>query len=146
MASDNVTPTKNDGEVLTHTNWNQHQHTSQDGLPADTCRIKNGTYSGDGGTGQAVTGLGFSPQAVWILKRGVAKQFWTMEGFNIGNGTNWTFQDFDTGNNVVDADDGVIGIRHLDNDGFTVSDGGSNNDPNASGGVYYYLAVGTGRA
>ena len=38
---------------------------SQD-VSSEICKIKTGTYTGDGSIGQAITGVGFQPKAVEI--------------------------------------------------------------------------------
>lgn len=104
--------------------------------------IATGTYVGDGAISKAITGLGFAPKYVRIDKRETV------------NGTE--VKSFSTTDKIID-DNGSGGAIFDDNDehefqtnriialgadGFTVDDNGADEDPNANGITYNYLALG----
>ena len=105
-------------------------------------QIKSGTFTGDGGVAQGITGIGFLPIYVWIEKRETVL------------GTNSFI--FETSADIVDdnAAGGAIlttstnqsvfrrGIASLDADGFTVDDNASDDHPNKNTIVYNYVAIG----
>lgn len=103
---------------------------------------KSGSYTGDGTTSMAVTGIGFKPKYVKIWKRE------TVDGSAITA--------FETTDTIIDdhVDGGaykILGagthsfetnkIISLDADGFTVDDDGVDNHPNKLNQVYNYLAI-----
>ena len=107
--------------------------TAFSGLTAftDITRISVGTYTGDGNTTQAITGVGFQPQVVVIYGHTNAYEMVvksdqdSTSSFRIG-----------TSQFLTDL------IISLDSDGFTVGDatsGGSN--PNANTIVFTYIAL-----
>ena len=112
-------------------------------VPNKVCRIATGSYTGDGTTSQAITGIGFQPKYVKVAEQR------TSDGANGPVHETW-----DT---VIDDNAEGIAFLHaaggahtaetnkiisLDSDGFTVDDNGSDDDPNANGTVYNYLALG----
>lgn len=116
--------------------------------PTTYAQVATGTYTGNGSTSQSVTGVGFQPKVVFVTKR------LTSNGDNFVQGAYvWTSNvivDDVTGGAAVTYDpatentfeiftDTIIAIG---SDGFTVDDGGSDNDPNANGVTYNYWAVG----
>lgn len=90
-------------------------------------QVKVGTFTGDGNTGHAITGIGFQPDAV-IIK--VVSQRWQMSTSSMG------------ANQTKPMTDGEAlysnGVTSLDVDGFTV---GSNAQVNNSGIACYYIAL-----
>lgn len=102
--------------------------------------IKTGTYTGDGTTSQAITGIGFRPKYVRIWRS------------RTGNAQNTTT--FETTDGLVDNNvDGIAinlpasltttnAIISLDVNGFTVDDGSPTSHPNQIGVVYEFLAIG----
>jgi len=103
--------------------------------------IKTGTYTGDGGATQAITGVGFTPYHITILPQ-LDPQ---VEGFtpaksgvdDAGDAAFYIlqFQIFGYGNNDH--------ILSLDADGFTVGDGtGFRNVFNINLQVYTYICIG----
>ncbi len=106
--------------------------------------IATGTYTGDGGTSQGITGVGFAPKVVWVTKQNSTV-------FGVG-AKEHTF----TTDVIVDDNAAGISIRldntaifydqslviSLDADGFTVDDDMNDDDPNADGIVYNFLAIG----
>jgi hypothetical protein len=102
---------------------------------ATGAQVTTGSYTGDGNTSQAITGVGFEPKYVHIFGGGGGQQ--PVE----------TYADFID----IDATDGMSIrlaqyansdiIRSLDSDGFTVGDYLVSNQ-NGSGQTYYYLAIG----
>jgi len=107
-------------------------------MPTSTCRIKLGTYTGDGSSAQAITGVGFTPKYVLIAEQE------TVTGTEIGliskndqlagDGAFW-----DVGSETKFY---VNMIESIDSDGFTVNDYGVDIRPNKNGQVYTYLALG----
>lgn len=109
------------------------------------CRIKTGTYTGDGATSKAITGVGFQPKFVKIWVRTTVD---TTTNVEIIETTDVIIDDIAGGGafnylgalgTATFADDMIIA---LGSDGFTVDDGGSNSHPNKSGSVYNYLCLG----
>ena len=103
-------------------------------------QMKTGTYSGDGTTGQAITGLGFSPDFVRIWPRPGA------EG-NIGvyEKLDQSWSDYSVLHGIAAGSEHEIldsRINSLDADGFTVDDDGSDANPNKNGTTYDYVAWG----
>lgn len=113
---------------------------SESATPCEVCRIKTGTYTGDGTEGQGITGIGFSPKAVWIHANPVD----VGEGVTFNTFRKWdlTWGDFC----VAEVAGGIQAfdnrINSLDADGFTVDDDGGNSAPNANLTVYHYIALG----
>ncbi len=109
-------------------------------------RIATGTYTGDGATSLAITGVGFQPKYVQITVRKTAfasaveaEIVWTTDVIiddnaagmalrNGGDGAGWDFF--------------INGIIALGSDGFTVDDAGADAHPNKNTTVYNYLAIG----
>ena len=104
------------------------------------CKIKTGTYTGDGTEGQAVTGVGFLGKFGWIFKHPT------------GESTDQTVLKLDRSwgdyAQVIQSHDTLQVISRasrmnsLDADGFTVDDGGVDAHPNKNGQVYDYLILG----
>jgi hypothetical protein len=83
-----------------------------------------GSYTGDGTAGRSVTGVGFSPDALFVLDAGNQEAVFTNSAaggnaFDFGNSTNATW------------------IPSLDADGFTL---GSDARVNGAAHTYYYVA------
>lgn len=109
-------------------------------------RIATGSYTGDGATSLAITGVGFSPKFVLITQRltsatslGVAGIGFTSTAI-IDDHANGMWVVFEGGGGVpATQTDGIIS---LDADGFTVDDAGADADPNSNTIVYNYVAIG----
>lgn len=95
---------------------------------------KTGTYDGDNGATQSITGVGFQPTAVIIFNQ---------DNFFLGDGVK-TDQDglnADSGRPTAAWDYTTDMIISLDPDGFTVGDGSSlTNTFNRLGTTYTYIA------
>lgn len=109
----------------------------------DAARIATGTYTGDGSTSLAVTGVGFKPKYVKIWPRVTTDNqatsiYETSDTVIDDNAAGMAFVHFSTGNHVTR----VSGIIAFGDDGFTVDDAGSDAGPNSSAVVYNYLAIG----
>lgn len=106
-------------------------------------KMATGSYTGDGSTGLAVTGLGFAPRYLKITTRrtgdgaatDIIETWSTVLDNNVNGGSleiltagTTTFQ---TGK-----------IKSFDSDGFTVGDSGADESPNSSGVVYDWVAWG----
>ena len=111
-------------------------------------KIATGTYTGDGSTSQAITGVGFTVKWVWITERKTAdgdlfaiKQLvFTSDRIITDTSGNDASITIITGSGDVRIADGAI--IALGSDGFTVDDAGGDADPNQNGVVYNYMALG----
>lgn len=104
------------------------------------CRIKTGTYTGDGTVGQAIAGVGFRPKFLNIWPHPVG------EGTsNLDQKLDQGWADFNFDHLIVALNEHGIHdnrINSLDADGFTVDDNGGDETPNTDTVVYDYLALG----
>lgn len=102
------------------------------------CRIKTGTYTGDGTLGQAIIGVGVKPKFLMIFGPHPTSEV----AVNIDIKLDQLWADYSAffGPGVLQYYDNHI--NSLDDDGFTVDDGGANLFPNANGVVYDYLVLG----
>ncbi len=108
-------------------------------------QINTGSYTGDGATSQAITGVGFQAKYLVITRRstieadlGAKELIWT---------TDVIIDDIAAGaaiNEGVTNFPGVVdnSIITLGADGFTVDDDGADEHPNKNTTVYNYLALG----
>jgi len=88
-------------------------------------RVKVGTYTGDGTSAKAITGIGFSPTYLQIIPMtGTNPAF--AKGFDFAAGDSHKFSD-----NTTD----IAGIKTLDADGFTIDASANVNTV-----VYQYIA------
>jgi len=102
-------------------------------------RIATGSYTGDGATSQAITGVGFQPSFVVLSMRVTADGgAWLALTADVIVDDNAAGGMIDISNNTFD-DNSVIS---LDADGFTVDDNGANEHPNQSSVTYNYVAIG----
>ena len=132
------------GEVVTAGNMNTYLRDNLADLQSNKMSAAVGTYSGDGTTSQAITGIGFAPiyAKIWANEAtsGVTLHvFETTSDYvdNHGNGLSIRHQ---SGGGHVAWDDGIIS---LDSDGFTVDDNGADVDPNKNGVTYCYFCLGS---
>lgn len=99
-------------------------------------RIKTGTYTGDGSTSQAITGVGFQPKVLFILIGGTTSgnigQLFAADTMTAAQYADSDFREYNAGGT----------INSLDSDGFTVDDGGADRAPNENGTTYHYIALG----
>lgn len=113
-------------------------------LATGGAQIATGTYTGDGSTGQAITGVGFQPKFLLII-RGSGSTPLSLDGdvaFAIdaqlsedGRSVIWN-----SSGSRFDRD--TDAITALGADGFTVDDDGADRSPNANGYTYTYVAIG----
>lgn len=94
-------------------------------------QVKAGTYTGNGVDDRAITGVGFTPLAVFVKDASGAS-----DGGAMKFGQPSTDEAHSIGENSVFLTDA---IQSLDADGFTV---GTLNRVNTNGTTYYYLALG----
>ena len=129
------------GEVVTAANMNTYVRDNFSDLQTNKAVVYIGTYTGNGSTGQAISGVGFTPKYLSISNS-------PTDG---SGGTTLT-------TNTLYVDDAATGlalkltaavyegkadnIKSIDADGFTVSDAGTDEHPNKNGETYYYLAIG----
>jgi len=105
----------------------------------NSCKIKVGTYTGDGSTGQAITGLGFQPKYVKIWPRPSAEA-----DMIIMEKVDDTWGDYAAGHIVTATHEHYSldnRINSFDSDGFSVDDDGADSHPNKNSQVYSYLAL-----
>jgi hypothetical protein len=141
LSTDGTLAGNSDLYVATQKATKTYADTKLASVPANTCRIKTGTYTGDGSTGLAITGVGFTPKFLWILRHNLADaathayvkldQGWADYAFFLQSSTSAV--------QVIMNNDK---INSLDANGFTVDDDGSDLHPNKSGDVYDYIALG----
>ena len=106
--------------------------------------VATGSYTGDGSTSQAITGLGFQPKVLWITPRETVDStsvtmVWTTDVIIDDNASGGAI-DIQGGSATHSFD--IDKIIALGADGFTVDDGGADERPNANGVVYNYWALG----
>lgn len=102
------------------------------------CRIKTGTYTGDGTEGQAIAGVGFRPKYIKIWIHITAEVT-----HNIYEKLDQTWGDYCVRHEAGGGHDNLDNrINSLDADGFTVDDDGNDEQPNNNTQVYDYLALG----
>lgn len=96
------------------------------------CRIKTGTYTGDGTISQAITGIGFQPKVVFIFSKDASiASYVSNDAMDTGGAQRIDINTYNTN-----------AIISLDSDGFTVDDAGGDADPNKVGRNYTYIAFG----
>lgn len=108
----------------------------------DVPKMATGSYTGDGATSKAITGLGFQPRYVKIVQRRTSAastvlmfETWdTINDDNVNGGAIY----FAAGAITFETD----AIISLNADGFTVDDAGSDSAPNANGALYNWVAFG----
>ena len=105
-----------------------------------TSNTKTGTYTGDGTTSQGITGIGFAPKYVLIVRKVTSQT--TVEYHYT---TDVIVDDIAAGASVEDTGSATTVIDNaiisLDSDGFTVDDNGLDEDPNQNTVTFNYLAI-----
>lgn len=104
-------------------------------------RLKTGSYTGDGSTSQAITGVGFRPKVLIILlpiSDGSSSIFGITTTSLMARDPQGLGLFMSTGA-VTNLDNRFIS---LDSDGFTVSDDGGDVFPNTNAQIYDYIAWG----
>jgi len=103
--------------------------------PSAGVQMATGTYSGNNGTTQGITGVGFQPDFVIILPQGSGKRF----GWKTDQDTTYAFKsDAAAGGGTYYMEDHITAFGA---DGFTVGDGtGDSNLFNTTGTTYTYIA------
>jgi|TARA_R110000824_G_scaffold18331_2_gene72770 hypothetical protein len=101
-----------------------------------------GSYTGDGSTDLEVTGIGFTPVAVWINFRQTTNQGAANTFFNTA-----AILDDAAGAILLHTGGGAHRVDHskfvsFDSDGFSVNDASADEDPNTNGAVYNYFCIG----
>jgi len=108
-------------------------------------KCNSGSYTGDGTTARAITGVGFAVKALWISKRltgdgdATIFQTWDTVVDDHANGLAFLFQDNGAASDIVARE---LRIKSLDDDGFTVDDGSADLAPNKNTEVYNWFAIG----
>jgi len=127
-----------DGKALTYDHTNtKYKHTA---FLSGGGNIVTGTYTGDGSTGQAITGVGFRPKYLKVWPHPVGET-----NAPIYEKTDQTWGDYAVEHQWGSADQHRVldnRINSLDADGFTVDDDGSNQHPNKADQVYDYVTFG----
>jgi len=103
------------------------------------CLIKTGIYTGDGAATKVITGVGFTPKYLIILRHG--DYIWNFAQKNDQDGANTLFHVVPVTSQWSWWADHIISF---DADGFTVGDGsaGPENIVNVNLNVYTYIALG----
>lgn len=89
--------------------------------------FKTVTYTGDGTTAHAISGLGFAPGFVWTKSRSSAY------GHSVIDGVRGVGQTISVSSTASESDGGTTMLQSFDADGFTI---GSSNLWNANGATY----------
>jgi hypothetical protein len=124
-----------------HLTYDGANDSLKDSLGNQILRYTTGTYTGDGATSLAVTGVGFKPRYVRVWQRS------TSDGtsITINETTDTIIDDNGSGMSAQIVSAATVEantIISLDSDGFTVDDAGADAHPNTNGQVYNYLAIG----
>ena len=103
-------------------------------------QVFTGTYTGDGTTSMAVTGIGFAPKYVRIWERTTVSG----EEVSVWETSDTIVDDNAAGGAILINDVAFMtnAIISLDSDGFTVDDAGADEHPNQNGAVYNFMCVG----
>jgi hypothetical protein len=105
-------------------------------------KIKTGTYTGDGSTGQSITGVGFQPKYVIIWDHPAAEQAY-LRGEKVDQTWgDYNFQHLSSAGAAIQHYSYLNKINSLDADGFTVDDNGADQFPNANSATYDYVVFG----
>jgi len=90
-------------------------------------------YTGDGASSNAITGVGFQPDWVWVKSRNTSD--YQHQVTDVVRGTQKTLKT--DVSNAEDSNPGAGGIGSFDSDGFTIAEGSINNtNMNNSGTTY----------
>jgi len=116
-----------------------HSHAMASQTRAQTA---TGSYTGNGAADMQVTGVGFTPVAVWINFRTTVNNAASNTFFNTA-----AILDDASGAILLHTGGGAHRIDHgkfvsFDSDGFSVADNNADEDPNTNGAVYNYFAIG----
>lgn len=124
-----------------------HTHGMVAAPASDTARVVAGSYTGDGSTSQAITGVGFTVKHIMIFQMSDVD-----DGLSGDRAVSWTNTTQIAGNaagQAVTLDNGSgrglniqDAIIALGSDGFTVDDQGADSHPNKNGQVYTFTCWG----
>ncbi len=147
-------------EITQGVNHTQASHTDTDATGAELNTLTNGSdadalhthdffatgsYTGDGGISQGITGIGFQPTWVWITQQITTQVSSEDRGIIfttdviIDDSAQFVSINFDNGSGLPEYHLGLI--NSLDADGFTVDDNAANAHPNESSMVYNWIAA-----
>ena len=106
------------------------------------CRIRTGSYAGDGATSLSITGIGFKPLLVLLFERATADA--TAVSVHVGM---TEIVDDNASGGAIELTSAAITFEtntviSLDGDGFTVDDAGADAHPNKNGTTYNYIVFG----
>lgn len=111
---------------------------------ANNCRIATGTYTGNDGTSQEITGIGFQVKWIWISAKltdnqtfGDRQHIWTSDVIIDDDASGLAISVYVT--TVITDDDAII---ELTSDGFKIDDDGTDDDPNKNAVDYNYVVLG----
>ena len=109
-----------------------------------TSAVAAGTYTGDGATSLAITGLGFTPKwvKVWHLTASGHQVYATETTASIMATTSDKRSVLTHSGNVNETSLVDNAIIALGSGSFTVDDAGTDSHPNKNGETYHYLAIG----
>ena len=115
-------------------------------MAAAGASMATGTYTGDGTTSQAITGVGFTVKMVYITERETSSA--NAESKSVVWTSDVIVDDEASGMSInIDKGGGVTETRTnaiiaLGSDGFTVDDAGGDGHPNKNSQIYNYWAIG----
>lgn len=124
--------------------WDVRGYVASVGPGTVICHIKTGTYTGDGATSLAITGVGFAPKFVMVSKRQTsfanlgAQEFMISTDQIVDDGASGGGFSFGGGQTAF-YENAIIALGA---DGFTVDDAGTDLSPNKASVVYNYLCLG----
>lgn len=139
LATEAVTSVKIENDSILDIDVNSAAAIAATKLGTGVGEVAVGSYTGDGSTDQAITGLGFQPKAMWIFTETDTNRIFLM----IENtDSNWYYTVSAGGGGQWQATALREGILTLDADGFSVSDGGVDDYPNKNTAKHWFFAVG----
>lgn len=127
--------------------FQDHENLKASAHGGSLCRIKTGTYVGNGGGSSASwvnaqeINIGFEALVVFIFTNFGGSKALPLYMFGDCFPTHESVVFWDSGGGDVDCNDQDYRVRNSSN-GFEVNDGGGDNDPNKNGRTYYYIAWG----
>jgi len=118
-------------------------------LSLATANIATGTYTGDGTTSQAITGVGFTVKYLRIVFRATTGapiqahgEMWTTDIIVDNHAGGLAYSETNVGDATGVPATLESAIIALGSDGFTVDDQGTNDHPNTQSATYEYVAIG----
>ena len=132
------------GEIVSAANMNTYMRDNDADLQANktSLEIATGSYAGDGAASKPITGIGQAPVYAKIYRQeadGAAWTYWETWDVVMSRDPQGLAGQISNSSHSM-QDDKIIS---LDSDGFTVSDAGSDQDPNKTGEDYDWVTLGS---